>query len=244
MTKENIQFDIETLTLLRNTIECLLRAQSITQRDYELQDLKYEIDYQIHRLENIKKEQNYTYTENGALALNSTSNALVDLFAISGAMRERSDEEIELMFSKALIEDKLLAVKLAFYTRDVRGGLGERRSGRVMLKYLAKHYPNNRARAFLDCFTYSDNSIDGKSSKKSYSLFESGILDSMTPGSVESLQQIHAYLFGGLYDFAGKIRTKTIAKGNTLFCLAEHLQAGEGPAQHAATGPAAVLLGR
>ena len=42
-------------------------------------------------------------------------------------------------------------------------------------------------------------------------------------GKVKSLQQIHAYLFGGLYDFAGKIRTKTIAKGNTLFCLAEHL---------------------
>ncbi len=39
----------------------------------------------------------------------------------------------------------------------------------------------------------------------------------------QALQQIHAYLFGGLYDFAGKIRTKTIAKGNTLFCLAEHL---------------------
>ena len=45
----------------------------------------------------------------------------------------------------------------------------------------------------------------------------------MTPGSVKSLQQIHAYLFGGLYDFAGKIRTKTISKGNTIFCLAEHL---------------------
>ena len=40
---------------------------------------------------------------------------------------------------------------------------------------------------------------------------------------VISLQQIHAYLFGGLYDFAGKIRTKTISKGNTIFCLAEHL---------------------
>ena len=52
---------------------------------------------------------------------------------------------------------------------------------------------------------------------------ESGILDSMKPGTVECLQQIHAFLFGGLYDFAGKIRTKTIAKGNTLFCLAEHL---------------------
>jgi cell filamentation protein len=42
-------------------------------------------------------------------------------------------------------------------------------------------------------------------------------------GTVKALQQIHAYLFGGLYDFAGKIRTKTIAKGNTLFCLAEYL---------------------
>jgi len=42
-------------------------------------------------------------------------------------------------------------------------------------------------------------------------------------GKVKALQQIHAYLFGGLYDFAGKIRTKTISKGNTLFCLAEHL---------------------
>ena len=91
------------------------------------------------------------------------------------------------------------------------------------VQILAKHYPNNRASAFLDWFTYSDNSIDGKSRKKAYSLFESGILDGITPGSVKSLQQIHAFLFEGLYDFAGKIRTKTISKGNTIFCLAEHL---------------------
>ena len=45
----------------------------------------------------------------------------------------------------------------------------------------------------------------------------------MKPGTVKSLQQIQAFLFGGLYDFAGKIRTKTISKGNTIFCLAEHL---------------------
>ena len=88
---------------------------------------------------------------------------------------------------------------------------------------LAKHYPNNRAHAFLDWFTYSDNSIDGQSKKKAYSLFESGILDSMKPGTVESLQQIHAYLFGGLYDFAGQIRRKTIWKDGTLFCRAEYL---------------------
>ena len=48
-------------------------------------------------------------------------------------------------------------------------------------------------------------------------------METLKPGTVKALQQIHAYLFGGLYDFAGKIRTKTISKGDTLFCLAEHL---------------------
>ena len=88
---------------------------------------------------------------------------------------------------------------------------------------LAKNYPNNRASAFLDWFVYSDNTIDGQSKKKAYTLIESGLLDSLKPGTVKALQQIHAYLFGGLYDFAGKIRTKTISKGNTIFCLAEYL---------------------
>ena len=89
---------------------------------------------------------------------------------------------------------------------------------------LAKHYPNNRASAFLDWFVYSDNTIDGQSKKKAYTLVESGLLETLKPGTVKALQQIHAYLFGGLYDFAGKIRTKTISKGNTIFCLAEYLQ--------------------
>lgn len=89
---------------------------------------------------------------------------------------------------------------------------------------LARRYPNNRAAAFLDWFTYSDNSIDGRSKKKAYLLYESNILDGMKPGTIECLQQIHAYLFGGLYDFAGQIRTKTIWKDGTLFCRAEYLQ--------------------
>ncbi|MBR2958444.1 MAG: Fic family protein [Bacteroidales bacterium] len=89
---------------------------------------------------------------------------------------------------------------------------------------LAKTIRNQQAMDFLDWFTYSDNTIDGQSRKKAYSLWESDLVDSKDVGGVKSLQQIHAYLFGGLYDFAGKIRTKTIAKGNTLFCLAEHLQ--------------------
>jgi len=87
---------------------------------------------------------------------------------------------------------------------------------------LAKHYPNNRAHEFLDWFTYSDNTIDGQSKKKAYSLFESGLLDTLEPGSVKCLQQIHAYIFGGLYDFAGQIRTKNISKGGFTFANALH----------------------
>ena len=92
-------------------------------------------------LDNIRKEQNYTLTENGALALKGTSDALVDLFAVSGALRQRSDDEIVKKFARAMAEDKLIATKLAFYTRDVRGGLGERRTGRLMFKYMADAYP-------------------------------------------------------------------------------------------------------
>lgn len=91
------------------------------------------------------------------------------------------------------------------------------------VQILAKYYPNNKARAFLDWFTYSDNSIDGQSKKKAYALIESDLLDEMEPGTVKCLQQIHAYLFGGLYDFAGQIRTKTIWKDGTLFCRVEYL---------------------
>ncbi len=91
------------------------------------------------------------------------------------------------------------------------------------IQVLAKHYPNNRATAFLDWFTYSDNSIDGQSRKKAYTFWESNIIDNNEIGSVKALQKIHAYLFGGLYDFAGQIRSKTISKGGTLFCRAEYL---------------------
>ncbi len=87
---------------------------------------------------------------------------------------------------------------------------------------LAKHYPNNRAGIFLDWFTYSDNTIDGQSRKKAYTLFESGLLDSLEPGSMKCLQQIHAYMFGGLYEFAGKIRSKNISKGGFTFANCLH----------------------
>ncbi len=88
---------------------------------------------------------------------------------------------------------------------------------------LAKVIPNQKASAFLDWLTYSDNTIDGQSRKKAYTLFESDLLDTIPEGTVKGLQQIHAYLFGGLYDFAGQIRTKTISKGGFTFCLAQYL---------------------
>ena len=91
------------------------------------------------------------------------------------------------------------------------------------IRLLAKYTNNQRAMDFLDWFTYSDNSIDGQSRKKAYTLWESNLVADKDVGKVKSLQQIHAYLFGGLYDFAGQIRTKTIWKDGTLFCRAEYL---------------------
>ena len=87
---------------------------------------------------------------------------------------------------------------------------------------LAKHINNTKAMNFLDWFLYSDNTIDGQSKKKAYQLFESGILKTVDPGTITCLQQIHAYLFGGLYDFAGQIRTKNISKGGFTFANCMH----------------------
>lgn len=89
---------------------------------------------------------------------------------------------------------------------------------------LAKNFPNQKAARFLDWFLYSENTLDGQSKKKAYSLFESKILSSLQPGSVQALQQIHGYIFGGLYDFAGQIRNVNISKGGFMFALAMHLK--------------------
>lgn len=88
---------------------------------------------------------------------------------------------------------------------------------------LSKSFPNNRASDFLQWFTYSEDSLDGRSRKKAYTLFESGLLNTLQEGTVRALQQIHAYLFGGLYDFAGKIRTVNIAKGGFQFAMVQYL---------------------
>lgn len=88
---------------------------------------------------------------------------------------------------------------------------------------LAKNFPNTSAMKFLDWFLYSENSIDGQSKKKAYTLFESNLINEIQVGTTKGLQQIHAYLFGGLYDFAGQIRQKNISKGGFQFAASRFL---------------------
>jgi cell filamentation protein len=88
---------------------------------------------------------------------------------------------------------------------------------------LGKTFPGTKANRFIEWFTYSSESIDGKSKTKAYALFETSFVDSIEVGTTNGLQQIHAYIFGGLYDFAGQIRTKNIAKGGYRFEYAQYL---------------------
>ena len=88
---------------------------------------------------------------------------------------------------------------------------------------LSKEFPSKKANRFIEWFTYSDESIDGKSKTKAYALFESTFINSLEIGSTKGLQQIHAYLFGGLYDFAGQIRQKNISKGGFQFAVLRFL---------------------
>jgi cell filamentation protein len=88
---------------------------------------------------------------------------------------------------------------------------------------LGKEFPGKKANQFIEWFTYSDESIDGKSKTKAYALFESSFLNSIEVGTTKGLQQIHAYLFGGLYDFAGQIRQKNISKGGFQFAVSHFL---------------------
>ncbi len=88
---------------------------------------------------------------------------------------------------------------------------------------VVKTLPAKNTAAFLDWFTYSDNTIDGQSRKKAYTLWESNMISDAEVGTVKALQKIHAYLFGGLYDFAGNIRQVNIAKGGFQFAMAQYL---------------------
>jgi len=88
---------------------------------------------------------------------------------------------------------------------------------------LGKEFPSKKANRFIDWFTYSDESIDGKSKTKAYALFESSFINNIDVGTIKGLQQIHSYLFGGLYDFAGQIRQNNISKGGFQFAVSRFL---------------------
>lgn len=87
----------------------------------------------------LKLHANKTVTENGAVTLRSTGSDCLNLFSTVGALRDQTDAEIESRFLRAYAENPDLAMKILFYARDVRGGLGERRVFRTLLRYLARN---------------------------------------------------------------------------------------------------------
>lgn len=92
-------------------------------------------------IEQLKHDQNYTTTENGAIAYKSTMNACLDAFGSLGAMRHSEEADIIRTFSKAFAENKATAMRMLFYMRDIRGGQGCRRVFRVIFKWLAETEP-------------------------------------------------------------------------------------------------------
>lgn len=87
----------------------------------------------------LQSANNVTLTTNGAIARKTTNSDLLDLFGMGAAYRQRSDEDCILLFKKAFEENPVYALKCLFYIRDVRGGQGERRFFRVVMKWLAKN---------------------------------------------------------------------------------------------------------
>lgn len=89
-----------------------------------------------------KNIANTKLTENGAIAYSTSGRVLTDLFAQIGALRPRSVNEIESKFASAFAADPRIATKMLFYCGNIRGGLGERRTFRICLKWLAKNHPH------------------------------------------------------------------------------------------------------
>ncbi|MDE6042681.1 MAG: Fic family protein [Muribaculaceae bacterium] len=89
--------------------------------------------------------------------------------------------------------------------------------------HLIKIIPSKRAITFLEWFITGEDSIDNKSRDKAYQLWDSTLLQNIEIGTTRGLQQIHAFLFGGLYEFAGQIRQKNISKGGFQFAVAKFL---------------------
>ena len=94
-------------------------------------------------LEYLEQEANITTTENGAITYESTGSECLDLFSTIGAIRRESEQEIIDRFLRAYMEEKDLAMKLLFFARDIRGGLGERRVFRTIFRWLAYNKPES-----------------------------------------------------------------------------------------------------
>lgn len=90
----------------------------------------------------INNETTWTRTENGAVAKNTSGDALVDLFGTIGSLRRADDLRVQTLFEEAFKEDPLNATKILFYARDIREGLGEREIFRKLIKYAADKHPD------------------------------------------------------------------------------------------------------
>lgn len=89
-----------------------------------------------------------TKTENGADARFSTGSKVLDMYGTIGALRNRSEYEIVEKFKASWNEDALLTLKMAFYARNIRGGLGERDTARICLRWVAQNYPETIVKNF------------------------------------------------------------------------------------------------
>ena len=88
-------------------------------------------------LQFLKKQANRTYTENEAVTNITTGSDCLDLFATIGALRSEADDAVIARFDRAWAENPELAVKTLFFARDIRGGLGERKVFRTLLRHMA-----------------------------------------------------------------------------------------------------------
>ena len=91
------------------------------------------------------------------------------------------------------------------------------------LNMLLSILPNKKSDVFIQWIKNMGTSIDEQSKQKAYALFETGIINDIEVGTITGLKQIHSYLFGGLYNFAGQIRTVNISKGGFTFASALYL---------------------
>ena len=147
-------------------------------------------------LEQLREIDNYTFTENGAVALASTNNSVLDAFGSLGAMKNSPEKNILDTFYKALAEDKELAMRLLFYIRDIRGGQGMRRVFRVIARSLAHTYPKlmiDNLDNFLffgrgdDILCLLDTPIEGEVYKWIEDVLESDIITVDEKGAYPSL---------------------------------------------------------